>query len=76
MDDFKKTIKMLENLDIKTKECRDFEIRVTKGTTEVKGCMPELLTGLSCLVASYVENDIPKEFIRFAVELGLNAKRY
>ncbi len=45
-----------------------------KCITTVDGNLPSVLTGLSLLVSKLMENDIPKELIRGAIDIGLEEK--
>lgn len=60
-------LKMLSN--IKKNEIKaDIKIKISR----VEGNLPGVLTAISVLVSNLVENGIPSELIRGAVEIGIN----
>lgn len=68
-------LKMLSN--IKKNEIKaDIKIKISSQKkeciTEVEGNLPGVLTAISVLVSNLVENGIPSELIRGAVEIGIN----
>lgn len=68
-------LRMLSN--IKKNEMKaDIKIKISSQKkeciTEVEGDLPSVLTAISVLVSNLVENGMPSELIRGAVEIGIN----
>lgn len=68
-------LKMLSN--IKKNEIKaDIKIKISSQKkeciTEVEGDLPSVLTGISVLVSNLVENGMPSELIKDAVEIGID----
>lgn len=49
----------------------NFKAVITEDSTEIKGEIPEILTGLAMYIRALLKNDIPETMIREVVNLAL-----
>ena len=63
---------LLEKTKIKCEIKVKIDNKSKKALTEINGNLPGILTGIAIIVSKLSENNVPKELIRKAVEIGFD----